>query len=97
MSDEQNNALEEAVTAFLAIGFDIENSKVFNTQRAAREEAHRLVGFYQAQNHLRDFLRQVGHPLAETEGHPQAIKPIEIGGRSVGWVPPELPVKTRRR
>lgn len=93
--DEKTGTIEDAVEAFLGIGFDLD-SKVFRTQRDAREEAMRLTGFAQAQAALRNFLEQIDHPLKDAEYHPQALRPFKIGERN-GWTPPELPVKARRR
>lgn len=90
--------LREAIEAFLAMGFD-EPAKPYGTQRDAREDAMRALGFSQAQNHFRHFLSQTARhkELADAPYHPNAIKPMKFGPNLTGWIAPEFPVKARRR
>lgn len=88
--------LREAIEAFLAMGFD-EPAKPYRTQRDARDDAMRVLGFSQAQNHLRHFLSQTAEDgdLAKAPYHPNALKPQKFGKGMTGWVAPEFEVKRR--
>lgn len=89
--------LPGAVEAFLSLEFR-ERDKPYRTQRDAREEAHRQVGFTQAQEALRGFLEQVptgqAKELSEVRSDGQ-LKPMKGPGNMKLWVPPEFPVKRR--
>lgn len=91
--------MKQGIKAFLGMGFDMDGGKDFRTQREARDEAHRIVGFTQAQEQLRHILAQcrsaTARELAETPYHPQAITPMKGPGDIRLWVPPELPVRRR--
>jgi hypothetical protein len=92
--------MKQGIEAFLAIGFDLENARPASTERAAREDAMRILGFTQAQEQLRSFLEQchssTAQDLARAPHHPQALRPHMVGDRRL-WMAPELPVKKRRR
>jgi hypothetical protein len=92
--------LVQGVEAFLGLSFG-DREKPYRTQRDARDEAMRMVGFAQAQEQLRNILAQVkgagrsdAHMLAEVRSDRQ-LKPMDGPGNMKLWVPPELPVKRR--
>lgn len=90
-------SLPTAIEAFLGLTFK-EPDKPYRTQRDAREEAHRQVGFTQAQEALRGFLEQVPTAQAERLAAVRAdgqLKPMKGPGGMNLWVPPEFPVKRR--
>lgn len=88
----------EAITAFLELSFE-EPEKPFRTQREMRDTSMQIVGFTRAQEVLRSILEQ-GTPaarrLADIRTDKQ-LKPMPGPGHLKLWVPPEYPVKQRRR
>lgn len=89
--------LKLAVEGFLGLHWDLSKIKPYRTKRDARDEAMRMVGFTQAQEQLRHILSQSSSAtalqLAETPHPAKALRPLKIGGRTQGWVPPELPTR----
>lgn len=89
--------VNQAIGVFLGMGFD-DPEKPYRTQREMREEAHRVVGYNQAQEQLRHLLAQCtgkGPELAEAERHPNALTPMDGPGNMKLWTAPEFPVKKR--
>jgi hypothetical protein len=87
--------LHKGLEAFLSLEFG-ERDRPFRTQRDARDEAMRQVGFTQAQEELRNILTQVSavsyRDLADVRS-PGQLKPMDGPGSMKLWVPPEFPVK----
>lgn len=76
--------LEEAVEAFLGIAM-LEPEKEPKTQRAQRENRARVIGYAQAQNHLRQILKQAGKERLSEVRHKDSPRPMKAGDMNI-WI-----------